>query len=499
MHEEMDALVRNGTWRRVKRDKAMRVLPGKWVLKIKSDGRFKARWVVGGHRQREGIDYTDVYASVVKSMSIRVLLALTAIHDLEAHQLDVLNAFLNADLKETIYMELPHGYEEDGYVALLLKTLYGLRQSPREWYQSVYNLLVKIGFRACESDRSVFVNNAGVVIIVYVDDIILFGKDKQTVASAKTQLTNTYRMKDFGDLTTYLGMEIHRDRATGIVELHQEAYTAKLLTEFGYSDMKEEPTPMDTRVIWLPNQEPSDQAVTANYQKMIGGLLFLTTHTRIDLAVAISKLAQFCANPGQDHVSAVKRVFRYLNKAMKLGIRWQKSGNNRILGYTDANWAGGTQVDNDGRRSRSGYVFTLADGAVSWSSRRQHTIATSSCEAEYIGQCNAGKEAMWLRTIMNELGYPQIGPTVIYADNQSAIALASNPVYHARSRHIDIQYHYVRMLVARAYIDFIYVPTAEMTADGLTKPLDKVKFARFVAQLGLVESTRSSVGTARKA
>jgi hypothetical protein len=128
----MDALVRNGTWRRVKRDKAMRVLPRKWVLKIKSDGRFKARWVVCGHRQREGIDYTDVYASVVKSMSIRVLLTLTAIHDLEAHQLDVLNAFLNADLKEIIYMELPHGYKEDGYITLLLKTLYGLRQSPRE-------------------------------------------------------------------------------------------------------------------------------------------------------------------------------------------------------------------------------------------------------------------------------------------------------------------------------------------------------------------------------
>ena len=134
MREEMDTLIRNDTWRRMKRDKAMRVLPGKQVLKIKSDGRFKARWVVGGHRQREGINYTDVYASVIKSMSIRVLLVLTAIHDLEAQQLDVLNAFLNADLKEIIYMELLHGYKEDGYITLLLKTLYRLRQSPREQY-----------------------------------------------------------------------------------------------------------------------------------------------------------------------------------------------------------------------------------------------------------------------------------------------------------------------------------------------------------------------------
>jgi Reverse transcriptase (RNA-dependent DNA polymerase) len=225
MNREYDALIKKDVWQEVLRLKTMRVLPGKWVLKIKRNDDFKARWVVGGHRQRPGIDYTDVYAAVVKSMSIRVLLALTAIHDLEAQQLDVMNAFLNAHLKETIYVEMPHGFNKKGYVCLLLKTLYGLCQSPREWYKTVATILLRMGFRACQADCSVFIHQNGVVIIVYVDDILLFGKDKQLVTSAKQELCNAYEMRDMGDLDTYLGMEIHRDRAKRVLTLKQTAYT----------------------------------------------------------------------------------------------------------------------------------------------------------------------------------------------------------------------------------------------------------------------------------
>jgi Reverse transcriptase (RNA-dependent DNA polymerase) len=176
--------IKKDVWQEVLRLKTMRVLPGKWVLKIKRNGDFKARWVVGGHQQRPGIDYTDVYAAVVKSMSIRVLLALTAIHDLEAQQLDVMNAFLNAHLKETIYVEMPHGFSKKGYDCRLLKT--------------VATLLLRMGFRACQADCSVFVHQNGVIIIVYVDDILLFGKDKQLVTPAKQKLCNAYEMRDMG-------------------------------------------------------------------------------------------------------------------------------------------------------------------------------------------------------------------------------------------------------------------------------------------------------------
>jgi hypothetical protein len=462
----------------------MRVLPGKWVLKIKRNGDFKARWVVRGHRQRQGIDYTKVYAAVVKSMSIRVLLALTAIYDLEAQQLDVMNAFLNAHLQETIYVEIPHEFGKKGYVCLLLKTLYGLCQSPREWYKTIATLLLRMGFGACQADCSVFVHENGLIIIVYVDDIILFGKDKQLVAHAKQDLCNAYEMRDMGDLHSYLGIEIHRDRAKGVLTFNQASYTRKILETYGFGDGALHHTPMDSRVVYTPNTEQADEATIKDYQGMIGSLLYLAVQSRPDILFAVVKLSQFCVNPSDTHLAAVKRIFRYLRSFPDLGITYSRDAGDQLIGYTDANWAGGN-VAEDGRRSTSAYIFTLAGGPISWSSKRQHTVATSSCEAEYIGQCNATKEAVWLRLFLQEIGYAADGPTTILADNKLAIALANNPVYHGRSRHIDIQYHYTREKVVDNTVQLLYLPTAEMVADGLTKALDKIKHKRFLDLLGL--------------
>jgi hypothetical protein len=346
-----------------------------------------------------------------------------------------------------------------------------------------------LGFRVAQADCSVFIHkDNNVVIIVYVDDILLFGKDKQLVTSVKQQLCDTYEMRDLGDLDTYLGMEIHRDRAKGVLTLCQTTYTRKMLDAYGFGDGALHKTPMDSKAVYTVNaDEQADEDVVKEYQAMIGSLLYLAVYTRPDILYSVIKLSQFCTNPTSDHLAAVKRIFRYLRSYPDMRITYSRDGGEQLTGYTDANWAGGN-IAQDGRRSTSAYIFTLAGGPISWSSKRQHTVATSSCEAEYIGQCNATKEAVWLRLLLRELAYPMIGPTTIFADNKSAIALAKNPVYHGRSRHIDIQYHYTREKVNDNTIQLVYLPTIEMVADGLTKPLDQIKHKRFVDLLNLKNS-----------
>ena len=288
-----------------------------------------------------------------------------------------------------------------------------------------------------------------------------------------------------GDLDTYLGMEIHRDRANGILSLNQAAYTRKILETHGFGDGALYKTPMDSKTVYTVNAEgQADEATVKDYQGMVGSLLYLAVYSRPDILYAVVKLSQFSTNPSLIHLAAVKRIFRYLRSCPDLGITYSRDGGEQLVGYTDANWGGGN-VAEDGRRSTSAYIFTLGGGPISWSSKRQHTVATSSCEAEYIGQCNAAKEAVWLRLLLREVGYPLEGPTTVFADNKSAIALASNPVYHGRSRHIDIQYHYTREKVNDDTIQLLYLPTLEMVADGLTKPLDQIKHNRFLGLLGL--------------
>jgi hypothetical protein len=193
-------------------------------------------------------------------------------------------------------------------------------------------------------------------------------------------------------------------------------------------------------------------------------------------------LAQFASNPSPEHYTAVNQIFYYLRSTVNYSIEY-KDGD--LHGFTDANWAGGSAPAINLRRSTSTYVFFLGNGPISWSSKRQRTVTTSSYEAEYIDQCNAFKEAVWLRLFLSEVGYPQAGPTIIDVDNKSAIAIASNPEYHARTKHIDIQYHYVREKTSDGTIAFNYVPTAKMAADRLIKALERVKFEYWVSLVSL--------------
>lgn len=228
---------------------------------------------------------------------------------------------------------------------------------------------------------------------------------------------------------------------------------------------------------------PANQRL--EYQSMVSVLMYLMLGTRPDIAFAVSCVSRYASNPDQQHVSAVKTIFRYLQGSRRLCFRY--TGDLKPLsGFTDADWGG----DLDTRRSTGGYVFDVGSGAISWSSKRQQTVALSSCESEYMAQTQATKEAVWLQRLFTELknqNTPVAPDTVIIAsDNQGAIALSKNPGNHGRSKHIDIQQHFVREMTEARKIELVFVPTGEMVADGLTKPLGKEKFASFRKALGLV-------------
>jgi len=249
-------------------------------------------------------------------------------------------------------------------------------------------------------------------------------------------------------------------------------------------------TPMEPNAlkVLIKNTGKATPEDIRQYQSIIGSLMYAMTQTRLDLAFPVSLLSRFATNPSAAHMGAAKRVLKYLKHTRNLGITYNgHTEHGAFRGYSDADWAG----DIETRSSTSAYVFFLFGAPITWKSSRQHTIALSSTESEYYGLTNAAKEAICLQTLLTELQYhgKEHVPTHIYGDNQSSLALAENPEYHQRTKHINIKYHFIRQQVENGAIHLSYIPTAQMVADGMTKPLLAVKHALFIQQLGLKDWT----------
>ena len=302
----------------------------------------------------------------------------------------------------------------------------------------------------------------------------------------KTELHNRFEMKDLGEAKVCLGLEISRDREQKKLWLGQTEYANAVLDRFGMHDCKPISTPMDPNASYVDNKDGSILVTTAPYRQAIGSLMYLMVGTRPDLAFSDVKLAQFSASPTDEHWTAVKRVLRYVAGSLNLRIEYNgNSANKEVVGYSDSDWAG----DKSDRKSTNGYVFTMCGGAVSWCSRKQTIVAASTCEAEYIGMTMASKEAMWLRRLVSDIRGKSVleNPLSLLSDNAGAIALTKNEVVNRRNKHIDLAYHFVRDAVRRGIVNITYLPTTEMTADILTKPLGRILLEKFVEHMGLVK------------
>jgi hypothetical protein len=409
--EEMASILQNDTWEVVQKPPGANVIDVKWVYKVKysTSGqvqRFKARLVAKGYKQEEGIDYDEVFAPVSKYTSIRALLALVAAEDLDLELLDIKTAFLNGTLQEEVYINHPPGYPQGppGTVLKLKKTLYGLKQAPRAWHQRLNEELNRIGFTASVADPGLYVytkdSGSTAHIMVYVDDLLIASSDKKLIGHIKQQLMTAFDARDMGAATAYLGMKIERDRGSRTLKLSQTLMAEELVKKYNMQDSKGKTTPGSLNIKLTAEEGDPLDTEKFPYSQLVGAMMYLAVCTRPDIAYIVGAAARFMAKPTTVHWQVAKSVLRYLSGTTHYGITFGRSTDG-LVGYCDADFAG----DLDTRRSTTGYVFTFGGAAVSWSSKRQQTVAASTTEAEYMAAAAAVKEALWLRNLFADFGY----------------------------------------------------------------------------------------------
>lgn len=491
MMDELDSFEESDAWDLMDLPEKGTIVENKWVFKVKCDSdnqcSYRARLVAKGFTQKEGIDYGETFAPVVRHSTLRLLVGLAVKLDLEITHLDVKTAFLNGLLEEDVYMRQPEGFVLKGFenkVCKLKKAIYGLKQSSRAWNTKVDQTLIKLGYKKSELEPCLYTrkkDNLYTIVALYVDDFFIFYNDKENLTKLKQCLSAEFKIKDLGSAKQCLGVRIMHDKRKGIITMDQESYINQVLQRFNMTDCKSVSTPMDSNICFDDSDNNSDLCdKTIPYQRLIGSLMYLAVLTRPDIAYTVSFLSQYNNCYTDLHWKCAKRVLRYLAGTRSCVLSFSKDGC-ELEGYVDADWAGNVKD----RKSYTGFVFKLAGAAISWESNKQKTVALSSTEAEYMALSEASKEAIYLKNLLYEL----IGYTcsvTVFNDNQSAQKLSSNPVLHKRSKHIDVRHHFVREAVLNGLVDIKYLSTANMIADVLTKSLASSKHSNFVKGLGLI-------------
>ncbi|GJT98775.1 ribonuclease H-like domain-containing protein [Tanacetum coccineum] len=437
MNKEMDALYENGTWDIVDLPPGRKAIDNKWVYRIKylSSGaieRYKARLVAKGFNQKEGIDYDETFSPVVKIVTVRCLINLAVQCDWPLFQLDINNAFLYGDLTETVYMKLPDGYfdKNDKRVCKLKKSLYGLKQAPRQWNAKLTQALVEDGFMQSKSDYSLFTKaDSGMflALLVYVDDIIITGNSLVHIENFKVFLKSKFQIKDLGKLKYFLGIEVV-ETDKGLC-LSQRKYCLDLLSEFG-------------------------------------------------LLACV-----FMHRPLRSHLKIALKVLRYLKGSPGKGVHIIRCPKVSLETFVDADWAKCLVT----RKSVTGFCLFLNGSLVSWKSKKQNTLSKSTAEAEYRAMASATSETIWVLKILKDLNLGNILPVNVFCDSQAAIKIAANPVFHERTKHLEIDLHFVRDKILSGVIKTQKISSANQVADIFTKGLDKMQHEFLVSKLGLFD------------
>ena len=494
MDKEYNSLMKNNVWEIVPLPKGRKVMKSGWVYAIKFDAngkmeRFKARFICKGYSQIYGVDYVEVFAPVVTFTSARFVLVWAAAHGYVIEQMDVDTAFLYGVMDTECYIAQPEGYETKGskHVCKLLKSLYGTKQGARQWYEYLHEYLISCGFNRSPDDHCVYHKKEGnkiTIILIYVDDIIIIGNNQETINEVKNTFKSKFSMKEMGPLRYFVGMEINYNRELRTLEIHQQGYIDKILKENGMLECSSTRLPLDDPGQLILAQENDillhGEQVTS-YRKIIGMVLYLSTCTRPDISYTVSILSRFLKAPMTKHMAAAKRLLRYIKGTKEYSLKYDEKG--MLEGWCDASWAD----DKEDRKSTSGYIITYGGGPIAWKSKKQKSVALSTVEAEYYALAQIGKELIWLKRIMGELGMldPK-EPITVHEDNQGCIKLSKNPVMKERTKHIDISYHFVRDLVNEGALKLEYCETSKMRADILTKAVSGILLLKIAGYLKLV-------------
>ena len=489
MDDELKALEETNTWNIVHLPPGKHVVGCRWVYRFKfnPDGsieRPKSRVVAQGFTQHFGVDYKETFAPVAKMSTVKVLLSVAANHGWSLSQMDVKNAFLHGELEEEVYMKIPPGHPlcgDPSRVCKLNKSIYGLKQSPRAWHAKLSSTLEDLGFTRSSADSSLYVQTGQtekLMVLIYVDDLIITGSNADSIAALKKKLQGKFPVKDLGPLKYFLGIEVATSRK-GLF-LNQRKYTIDLLRDSNMLNSKPANTPFDSKLQLDKLGDPLDSP--NYYQKLVGKLIYLTI-TRPDISFAVSLVSQHMHAPTVVHLCMVKRILRYLKKTIGRGIVMRRNGHTDIIGFSDSDWAGNT-ID---RRSTTGYCMFVGGNLVSWKSKKQPVVARSSAEAEYRAMAAASCEMVWLKNLLTDLGFSPTSPMKLFCDNQAAMHIAANPVFHERTKHIEVDCHFIRQQVQSKVIQTHYIRSSDQLADAFTKVLSSTVFHRLMFKLGSID------------
>ncbi|KAJ7961681.1 Retrovirus-related Pol polyprotein from transposon TNT 1-94 [Quillaja saponaria] len=453
MDEEIIAIEKNDTWELANLPKDHKAIGVKWVYKVKKNAKgevekYKARLVAKGYAQKQGIDYEEVFAPVARLETIRLLISFAAHKHWKIYQLDVKSAFLHGFLEEEVYVDQPKGYVIEGQedkVLKLKKALYGLKQAPRAWNNRIDKYFQENGFVRCPHEYALYVKaheNGNVLFVcLYVDDLIFTGNNPIMFEDFKKAMTCEFEMTDMGLMSYYLGFEVKQN--DGGIFISQEGYAKDVLKKFQMLDSNSVNTPIECGVK-LSKHDVGEKVDPTLFRSLVGSLRYLTC-TRPDILYAVGVVSRYMESPTSTHMKTAKRILRYLR--VILPEIWMIE------------------------KSTTGFVFFMGNNAISWVSKKQPIVTLSTCEAEYVVATSCTCHAIWLRRLLKELQEPQKEATQIFVDNKSALALAKNPVFHDRSKHIDTRYHFIRECIAKKEVEVKFVKSLDQVADIFTKPL----------------------------
>ena len=421
-----------------------------------------------------------------------------AYYDLEFHQINVKSTFLNGNLEEEVYMDQPEGFvttSNERLVCKLNKSIYGLKQASRQWYLKFNNTIVSYGFVENTVDRCIYMKVSGskfIILVLYVDDILLAANDVGLLHDVKKFLSNNFEMKDMGEASYVIGIEIFRNRSQGMLGLSQKGYINKVLERFRMENCSAGIVPIQKGDKFSERQCPKNDLErkameSIPYSSVVGSLMYIQTCTRPDISFAVGMLGRYQSNPGIDHWKAAKKILRYLQATKDHLLTYRKSDHLEVVGYSDSDYAGCV----DSRKSTFGYMFLLAGGAVSWKSGKQSVIATSTMEAEFVACFEATVHALWLRNFVFGLGIVDsiARPLRIYCDNSAAVFFSKNDRYSKGAKHMDLKYLSVKEEVQNQRVSIEHIGTDLMIADPLTKGLPPKTFIGHVERMGIMDKS----------
>ncbi|GJU05697.1 putative ribonuclease H-like domain-containing protein [Tanacetum coccineum] len=431
--------------------------------------------------KEEGIDYDEVFAPVARIEAIRLFLAFASFMGFIVYQMDVKSAFLYGTIDEEVYVSQPPGFVDPDHpkkVYKVVKALYGLHQAPRAWYATLSTFLEKHGYKRGTIDKTLFIKRDKkdiMLVQVYVDDIIFGSTKKSWCDEFEALMKSRFQMSSMGELTFFLGLQVKQNKA-GIF-ISQDKYVAEILKKFDLVNVKTAITPMETKVALTKDEEAVDVDVHL-YRSMIGSLMYLTA-SRPDIMYAVCVCSRFQVTPKTSHLNAVKRIFKYLKGKPNLGLWYPRESPFDLEAFSDSDY-GGSNLD---RKSTTGGCQFLGQRLISWQCKKQTIVATSTTEAEYVAAANCCGQVLWVQNQLLDYGFNFMN-TKIHIDNESTICIVKNPVYHSKTKHIEIRHHFIRDCYEKKLISVEKIHTDLNVADLLTKPFDGPRFNYLVVSIG---------------